>query len=482
MQLTNAAHLSRLGPPALAFALALIGLLVMPVPTHAAARQPEAMASAGWHGRAIENPRPRLRVVDVQWPKGWSAGPVGFRSGYTRPGGSERVREVQRRLMNLGYRPGPVDGLFGPRTRAATQWFQFKHGLPTNGSVNRSTLAVLTARSDHKPLPTKPRERSTDTDTDTTTPRDTTVPALAPPPAPAPVQAPAQAPADGNSDRIALALLLLVLALGLGIITGLLGPELMRAIRAPEPPTPRTETPPPAPVPPSSSPALSTATALTPAPAPRRPKPAPRPAPAVLGYAVVESNGHEADSATATLALRCAREGWSLIEVIHDGKQPGQRLAERPGLGYALRQIRSGVAAGLVVARMSDFTVRITDLATLLRWLGEANAFLGAADHELDTSTRAGQATARAVIDLGGWERRLISERTRQDLAYGRFTPGNRHPRGELNREIAAMHERGISMRAIADALNLADIATPAGRRRWQTTDVRAVAEEALGT
>ena len=121
---------------------------------------------------------------------------------------------------------------------------------------------------------------------------------------------------------------------------------------------------------------------------------------------------------------------------------------------------------------MRDFTVRITDLATLLRWLGEANAFLGAADHELDTSTRAGQATARAVIDLGGWERRLISERTRQDLAYGRFARQPASPR-RLNREIAAMHERGISLRAIADALNLADIATPAGRRRWQTTDVR---------
>src|SRR5687767_5828237 len=163
MQLINAAHLSRLGPPALAFALALIGLLVMPVPTHAAARQPEAMASAGWQGRAIQNPRPGLRVVDVQWPKGWSAGPVGFRSGYTRPGGSERVREVQRRLVKLGYRPGPVDGLFGPRTRAATQWFQYKHGLPTKGRVNRSTLAVLTARSEGKSLPTRPRQRSTDT-------------------------------------------------------------------------------------------------------------------------------------------------------------------------------------------------------------------------------------------------------------------------------------------------------------------------------
>ena len=168
--------------------------------------------------------------------------------------------------------------------------------------------------------------------------------------------------------------------------------------------------------------------------------------------------------------------------MIHDGKQPGNRLAERPGLGYALRQIRSGAATGLVVARMRDFTVRIADLATLLRWLGEADAFLGAADHELDTSTRAGKATARAVIDLGGWERRLISERTRQDLAYGRFTPRNRHPREELNRQIATMHERGISMRAIADALNLADIATPAGRRQWQTTDVRAATEETLGT
>jgi hypothetical protein len=44
------------------------------------------------------------------------------------------------------------------------------------------------------------------------------------------------------------------------------------------------------------------------------------------------------------------------------------------------------------------------------------------------------------------------------------------------------MHERGISMRAIADALNLADIATPGGRRQWQTTDVRTATEETLGT
>lgn len=29
------------------------------------------------------------------------------------------VREIQRALLNAGYDPGPVDGIFGPRTKSA---------------------------------------------------------------------------------------------------------------------------------------------------------------------------------------------------------------------------------------------------------------------------------------------------------------------------------------------------------------------------
>jgi peptidoglycan hydrolase-like protein with peptidoglycan-binding domain len=436
-------------------ALAVIGLLAMPVSSQAAranARDAVAMASAGWHGRAIQNPRPRPRLVRTIWPKGWAAGPVRPGTGYVRPGGSERVRELQRRLIQLGYRPGPVDGLFGPRTRAATLWFQFKHGLTTTGRVGRSTLAVLQARSDHKPLRTKPRVRRPSSD------------------AVAPLRTPTPAPvgAGDESNPIVLVLLLLVLALGLGVIAGLLGPELRSALRP-------TTTPPAAPAldPPPAAPLPA---------APRRPRPATRKAPPVLGYAAVDSDAQEADTATAALALRCAHRGWSLVEVIHDGKQPGRRLAERQGLVYAVREIRSGTANGLVVARLRDFTSRIADLATLLQWLAEADAFLGAADHELDTSTRGGKATARAIIDLGGWERQRITQRTREDLASGRFTPRSSPPRTDLTRQIAAMHERGISLRAITDALNLAGIATPPGHTRWQTADVKAATEERYRT
>ena len=449
MQLRNAALRARLGPPALAMALVVIGLLAMPVPGHAAP-EPVAAESAGWHGRAIENPLPRPRLERATWPKGWSAGPVRRGTGYVKPGGSDRVRDVQRRLRQLGYRPGPVDGLFGPRTRAATLWFQFKHGLATTGRVNRPTLSVLQARSNHEPLRTKRPKPSSDAGD-----------AVAPLSAPTPV--PIALPND-EADPLVLALLVLVLALGLGLIAGLLGPELRRTLTpAPRQPAARAIEPPrPAPLP----------------AAPRRPRTPVRTAPPVLGYAVVEEDGEKADTTTAALALRCAHRGWSLIEVIHDGKQPGRRLGERPGLVYALKEIRSGKAAGLVVARLREFTARLADLETLLRWLGEANGFLGAADHELDTSTRAGKATARAIIELGSWERRRISQRTREDLASGRFTPRNGHNAADLSRQIAVMHERGISLRAITDALNLAELGSPPGRARWDTADVKAATEE----
>ena len=135
-------------------AITLSVLAVLTPPAAAQTTRPDVSVRASWHGRAIQAPRPAPRAVRAEWPAGWSAGAVGRGSGYVRAGGSRRVREVQRRLLGLGYRPGPVDGLFGPRTEAAARWFQYKHGLPTTGRVNDVTLEVLRARSDHRPIRT----------------------------------------------------------------------------------------------------------------------------------------------------------------------------------------------------------------------------------------------------------------------------------------------------------------------------------------
>ena len=53
------------------------------------------------------------------------------------------VKEVQRRLKQLGYYTGAVDGIFGSGTKKAVISFQKKNGLTADGVVGKATYAAL---------------------------------------------------------------------------------------------------------------------------------------------------------------------------------------------------------------------------------------------------------------------------------------------------------------------------------------------------
>lgn len=55
------------------------------------------------------------------------------------------VEEIQERLTELGYDPGPLDGDDGPRTQAAVKAFQTDHGLVADGKVGPLTKRALRA-------------------------------------------------------------------------------------------------------------------------------------------------------------------------------------------------------------------------------------------------------------------------------------------------------------------------------------------------
>src|SRR5262249_52290999 len=68
---------------------------------------------------------------------------VRYGTGYQSREGSQRVRWIQRRLRQLGYAPGPVDGRFGPLTQGAVMRFQVAQRLTNDGAVGRRTSTRL---------------------------------------------------------------------------------------------------------------------------------------------------------------------------------------------------------------------------------------------------------------------------------------------------------------------------------------------------
>ncbi len=56
------------------------------------------------------------------------------------------VKRIQRRFVSLGYDAEPVDGVLGPKTRAAIRAFEERQGLPVAGEVSASLEAALGLR------------------------------------------------------------------------------------------------------------------------------------------------------------------------------------------------------------------------------------------------------------------------------------------------------------------------------------------------
>jgi peptidoglycan hydrolase-like protein with peptidoglycan-binding domain len=56
---------------------------------------------------------------------------------------TEFISQVQRKLLELGFDAGPVNGDFGAKTQAALAQFQLSRAIPAGGQLDDGTLAEL---------------------------------------------------------------------------------------------------------------------------------------------------------------------------------------------------------------------------------------------------------------------------------------------------------------------------------------------------
>ena len=141
--------------------------------------------------------------------------------------------------------------------------------------------------------------------------------------------------------------------------------------------------------------------------------------------------------------------------------------------------MHGGKAAGLLVAKMDRLSRSVVDDAGLMERAAREGWALHFADLDIDTSTPAGEMAANIIISGSQYERRLISQRTRDALAAKRA-------RGErlgatpalpmaITRRILTERRHGRTFQAIAEGLIADGIPTSRGKTRWYPATIKAV-------
>jgi DNA invertase Pin-like site-specific DNA recombinase len=190
------------------------------------------------------------------------------------------------------------------------------------------------------------------------------------------------------------------------------------------------------------------------------------------------SSGAGLEAQRRAILAECERRGWDLVETIEDAGYSARDL-RRPGIQEALRVLEAGKASALVVAKLDRLSRSMLDFSKLMAKATSEHWALVALDVAVDTSTPSGEAMANMLATFAQFERRLISQRTKEALAVKkaqgvRLGRPPTMPQAVVKR-IQRQRTRGDSLRKIADDLNEAGLPTAQGGVQWYAATVRHV-------
>jgi DNA invertase Pin-like site-specific DNA recombinase len=205
----------------------------------------------------------------------------------------------------------------------------------------------------------------------------------------------------------------------------------------------------------------------------------------VIGYVRVSTeeqgmSGAGLQAQRAAIIAECGRRGWELIEIAEDVGS-GKNLKRR-GIRAALDTLARGDASALVVAKLDRLSRSMLDFARIMATAQKQSWALVALDVQVDTTSPSGEAMAHMLATFAQFERRLISERTKQALAQKRAAGVRLGAPPEIDPSVASRirdeREEGSTLRQIAERLNGDGIPTARGGRWHASTLQRVLARD----
>jgi peptidoglycan hydrolase-like protein with peptidoglycan-binding domain len=449
-------------------------------------------------------------------------------AGFAQPDGSPRVRSLQVRLRKRGLRPGPVDGLFGPRTEAAVERLQRHNGVPASGVVTTRTASFLAhpRQKAEQPASNQPDQSQAEPANGQATNGQ---PSNGQPSSgeagntqPGTPIRPVANTDSGGSDDVSLPLVILIglAALLVGVLAGGMLGRRNRVVSGTAVPVSQgvvaegtatgakvgrfhgnvhalvlgrrgvRRTPEARYLvsdPGKSEPFWVSQDEISSITPPVRGRPfeatagedsAPVKA---VGYVSVPPNEErqsaEFDAQLDAIDRYCDERGWELVEVVRDVESAGPTSAERRGLLYALEKIGRQEASCIIVADLGRLVRSAADLGSVIERLERSDGRLVALDIGLDTASPDGYVAARALAAVSS----LDGQPVRVGLAAAAAGPAPPLTPVDLDvpalkRRIVTMRESGLTLQAIADVLNAEGVPTLRGGAKWRPSSVQSAA------
>lgn len=200
------------------------------------------------------------------------------------------------------------------------------------------------------------------------------------------------------------------------------------------------------------------------------------------------TNGVSLDAQEERLRAYCTARDWQVFRVYHDDGASGKTL-DRPQLARLMDDAKARRFDALLVFKLDRLTRSVHDLGTLLEFFDRRGVAIVSLTESLDASTASGRLMMNLLASVSQWEREAIGERTAFALrykrrrlqvyghtAYGFKRVGDRLEVFEKEISVVAriygLRRDGLSLRAIAAALNKDRIPTKTGKR-WSAEQVR---------